>query len=258
MPVACGNTVLVGSAGSVSVTPAGTSVCLKDFTDFPAASPGVITLPEGHGFLVGDAVKFSVEGDAKLVTGLVAGTEYFVVELNKPSKAKVSATQGGTPVDFTQTLTEDSSGHINMKLSDFQTVCNVTAYDLSLDREQIETTSLSCNPCDTGDTDGLAPFKTYQPGYIDGTGSMTVQFDASQTTISSRLLKSSLAKDQTGAQVRLYINTVCSGGEIDNNASGYIEAPVTILGFSFGVSPDEVTTATVNFALRGQPTAFTL
>ena len=145
-----------------------------------------------------------------------------------------------------------------MKLSDFQTVCNVTAYDLSLDREQIETTSLSCNPCDTGDTDGLAPFKTYQPGYIDGTGSMTVQFDASQTTISSRLLKSSLAKDQTGAQVRLYINTVCSGGEIDNNASGYIEAPVTILGFSFSVSPDEVTTATVNFALRGQPTAFTL
>ena len=248
--------MLVGTAGSVAITPAGTSVCLKDFTDFPTASPGVITLPEGHGFLVGDAVKFSVEGDATLVGGLVAGTEYFIVELNKPSKAKVSATQGGDAVDFSNTLTEDSSGHINMQLSEFQTVCNVTAFDLSLDREQIETTSLNCNPC--ASTDGLAPFKTYQPGYIDGTGSMTVQFDASQQSISSRLLKSSLAKDQTGAQVRLYINTVCSGGEIDNDNSGYIEAPVTILGFSFTVSPEEVTTATVNFALQGQPTKFQL
>ena len=208
--------------------------------------------------MVGDSVVFTLEAPATLVDALKSdGTEYFIVDITS-DKAEVSATKGGAALEFTQTLTKDSAGHINMKLSEFQTVCNVTAYDLSLDREQIETTSLSCDPCATGTTDGLAPFKTYQPGYIDGTGSMTVQFDASQTTVSSRLLKSSLSKDQTGAQVRLYINTVCSAGEIDNSASGYIEAPVTILGFSFSVSPDEVTTATVNFALRGQPTAFTL
>jgi hypothetical protein len=143
-----------------------------------------------------------------------------------------------------------------MKLSDFTSVCNVTNFDLSLDREQIETTSLSCG-CSSA-SGGLAPFKTYQPGFIDGTGSLTVQFTAEQGTMSSRLLKSSLMTDQNGAQIRLYINTVCVAGEIDNDASAYIEAPISILGFSFTVSPEDVTTATVNYALSGQPTAFTL
>ena len=137
MPVACGNTVLVGSAGSVSVTPAGTSVCLKDFTDFPTANPGKITLPQGHGFLVGDAVVFTLEAPATLLDALKTdGTEYFIVDITS-DKAEVSASKGGDAIEFTQTLTEDSAGHVNMQLSEFQTVCNVTAYDLSLDREQI-------------------------------------------------------------------------------------------------------------------------
>ena len=87
---------------------------------------------------------------------------------------------------------------------------------------------------------------------------MTVQFTADQGTMSSRLLKSSLQSDQTGAQIRLYINTVCVAGEIDNDASAYIEAPISILGFSFTVTPEEITTATVNFTLAGQPTKFQL
>ena len=66
-------------------------------------------------------------------------------------------------------------------------------------REQIETTSLSC-VCATGSTENLAPFKTYQAGYIDGTGSMTVQFTEDQSSMASRLLKSSLSKDQNGAR----------------------------------------------------------
>ena len=233
-------------------------MCLLDFSDFPTADPGLITLPDGHGFLVGDAVQFTIEGGATLVTGLTEGTDYYITNITS-NKAQVSASGGGTAVGFTNTLSEDTvGGHINMKLSDFTSVCNVTSFDLSLDREQIETTSLSCGCSTTGGGGGLAPFKTYQPGFIDGTGSLTVQFTSEQGTMSSRLLKSSLMTDQNGAQIRLYINTVCTAGEIDNNASAYIEAPISILGFSFTVSPEDVTTATVNYALSGQPTAFTL
>lgn len=233
-------------------------MCLLDFSDFPTADPGLITLPDGHGFLVGDAVQFTIEGGATLVTGLTEGTDYYITNITS-NKAQVSASVGGTAVGFTNTLSEDTvGGHINMKLSDFTSVCNVTSFDLSLDREQIETTSLSCGCSTTGGGGGLAPFKTYQPGFIDGTGSLTVQFTSEQGTMSSRLLKSSLMTDQNGAQIRLYINTVCTAGEIDNNASAYIEAPISILGFSFTVSPEDVTTATVNYALSGQPTAFTL
>jgi hypothetical protein len=74
--------------------------------------------------------------------------------------------------------------------------------------------------------------------------------------MAARLIESSLKKNQDGAAARLYINTVCTAGEIDNTASAYIEAPISILGFSFSVSPEDVTTATLNFSLSGQPTAF--
>ena len=257
MAVACGNTVLSGSSGSVAVTPAGTAVCLSDYTDFPAGDN--ITLPEGTGFLVGDQVTFTVEAPGVLDSALTAGTAYYVIALTSTTM-QVAATAGGTAITLQGdggTGSADTAGHINLKLSDFTSVCNVTAFDLSLDREQIETTSLNC-ACDSAGGGGLAPFKTYQPGFIDGTGSMTVQFTEDQTTMASRLLKSSLMNNQDGAQIRLYINTVCTAGEVDNTKSAYIEAPVSILGFSFAVSPDEVTTATVNFALSGQPTAFSI
>ena len=258
MPVACGNTVLTGDSGSVAFTPAGTHVCLLDFTDFPTADPGLIQLPAGHGFLVGDVVQFSVEGGATLVTGLTAATDYHIISISTDKEAQVSATASGTAIAFTNSLSADTSGgHINMKLTEFTSVCNVVSFDFSLDREQIETTSLSCG-CSSS-SDGLASFKTYQAGYIDGTGSVEVQFTQDQSSMASRVIGSSLQKNQLGAQIRLYINTVCnSDGTLNNTASAYIEAPVTLLGFSFSVSPADVTTATIQFSLAGQPTTFSI
>ena len=211
-------------------------------------------MPVGHGFKVGDVVNFSKEGNATLCPALVEGTDYHIIAFDADGKASVSLSAGGVGVAFTNALSEDTpDGHINMKLSEFTSVCNVVAFDFSLDREQIETTSLSCGCSPTGN--GLATFKTYQPGFIDGTGSVEVQFTSDQGSMASRVISSSLKKDQLGAQVRLYINTICNAdGDIDNNASAYLEAPVTLLGFSFSVSTEEVTTATINFALSAQPT----
>ena len=258
MPVSCGNTVLTGSSGSIAFKPAGTSVCLLDNTDFPAGA-GVITVPAGHGFVVGDTVQFSEEKGASLDTGITAGTDY-LISVRTDTTVTITEANG----DAVTIAGDGGSGsadtpdpaHINMALSEFSAVCNVESFDLSLDRDQIETTSLNCG-CGSS-TEGLAPFKTYQAGFIDGTGSMVVQFTAAQGSIASRLLKSALRSDQGGAEVRLYINTVCVNGEVDNTESAYIEAPISILGFSFTVSPEEVTTATLNFTLSGQPTAFTL
>jgi len=258
MPVACGNTVLTGDSGSVSFTPAGTSVCLLDYTDFPTADPGVITLPSGHGFVVGDVVTFTIEGGATLVGGLTAETDYTITAITAAGATVEATSAPGTDIAFTNSLSEDTpGGHINMSLSEFTSVCHVSSFSFSLDRDQVETTSLSCG-CNA-DGSGLASFKTYQAGYIDGTGSVEVQFTADQSSMASRVIGSSLKKDQLGAKIRLYINTICDdNGEIDNSASAYIEAPVTLLGFSFSVTPSEVTTATIQFSLSGQPTAFTL
>ena len=105
--------------GSVAFTPAGTYLCLLDFTDFPTADPGLITLPSGHGFLVGDVVQFSIEGGATLVGGLTADTDYYIVNITD-DKAQVSATAGGTAIDFSNSLSGDTpGGHINMRLTEF-------------------------------------------------------------------------------------------------------------------------------------------
>ena len=258
MPVSCSNTVLQGSSGSVAFKPAGTSVCLRDYTDFPAGND--ITVPAGHGFIVGDQVTFTEEDGGQLDGNLTADTSYFVIT-STDTTIQIAATEGGAAITLagdggTGSADTDLPAHINLKLSEFTSVCHVESFDLSLDRDQIETTSLAC-VCSTTN-EGRAPFKTYQAGYIDGTGSVTVQFTSEQDTMASRLLNSALSQDQFGAEVRLYINTVCVNGSVDNTASKYIEAPITILGFSFGVSPEETTTATLNFALRGQPTAFQL
>ena len=141
-----------------------------------------------------------------------------------------------------------------MRLADYEVVCQVTNFSLSLTRDEIETTSLPCTVGGAGSC--LAPFKTKQSGFADGSGTMEVNFTSEQNTLANRLIADSLKKDQNGASVRLFINTVggAMAGEVDLANSLYIEAPIVILGFSFEVSPEEAITAEINFAFSGQPT----
>ena len=124
-------------------------MCLLDLTDFPTADPGLIQLPAGHGFLVGDVVQFSIEGGATLVTGLTADTEYHIISIDSDQKRHCFGYGRWYWHCLYQLLSADTpGGHINMKLTEFTSVCNVSSFDFSLDREQIETTSLSCG-CST-------------------------------------------------------------------------------------------------------------
>jgi hypothetical protein len=129
-----------------------------------------------------------------------------------------------------------------------------------LSREEIDTTTL---PCGIGGGGGggsdakWAPFRTKQAGYADGSGSMEVQFTTDQEALANRLLANSMMKNQSGAEVRLFINTVAGTGlganKPDLSKSLYIQAPISILGFSINVSPEEVITASLDFSLSGQP-----
>ena len=139
-------------------------------------------------------------------------------------------------------------------MAEHQVLCQIANFSLQLTRDEIETTSLPCSVGGTGSC--LAPFKTKQSGFADGTGTMEVNFTAEQTTLANRLIGDSLKKDQNGASVRLFINTVggAAAGEVDLENSLYIEAPIVILGFSFDVSPEEAITAEISFSFSGQPT----
>lgn len=356
MPIACGNTLLTGSNGSVAFKSPGTGGCLLDFSDFNDTTGDTIPLPDCTQLVPGDCVTFTEVNGANLDSGLVEGNCYCIENINDDGEATfegvtlagdggeasiagtlsalttdnatvtganpgsdltdgqynnvnlfyhstnnsqaagslgtaditvtggavtavvidnpgreyavnelLTANIAGEPgkvspvfgVETVATGQADTEGaHIAMELCDFMYVCNVKSFSLNLDREQLDSTSLMCE-CNAAGTGCFAPFKTYQGGYIDGTGTIEVMFSEDQNSISGRFITGSLLKDQSGAEVRLYINTVCdANGNVDEEASIYLEAPITILGFSLNVSPDEITTATINFALSGQPTHF--
>ena len=254
MPINCSAQVLTGQDGSIYFRPAGTRACLEDFDDF-VGSQADITLPGDHDFRVGDPVTFSEEDGGNLDSNLNTTDTFFVVAVTRTTM-QVSATEGGTAIQMAGdggTGTANSAGHINVQYAEYAAVCNVENWSASLTRESIDTTTLPCGVNTT--TSRLAPFRTQQSGYASGEGSMTVQFTDDQTSLANRLLGNSMARNQDGASVRLFVSTRDDGaGHVDLDNSLYIEGPISIQGFSVSVTPEDATTAELNFSFSGQPT----
>ena len=252
MPVACSTSVLTGQEGQIQFKPSGTSHCLLDFTDFPVGTS--ITVPTNHDFQLGDSVSFTVEGSANLDSALTEATPYYVVATTA-STIDVSATSGGTAITLAGdggTGVGDTPGaanHIAISISDFQSICQVQEFSISIEREELETTSLPCGGGGGGSK--YASFRASQPGYADGSGTMTVMFTADQTALANRLLGNVLLKSQEGAEVKLYVNAVSDGqGGFDDAASLYIESEIALNSMSLSVNPDDPTSAEISYKLR--------
>ena len=242
--------MLTGVDGSIQFTPAGTEFCLKDYSDFPAGPE--ITVPSGHEYRVGDQVKFTVEGAAVLDSALTAGFVYTILAVTTTSISVDGISlngDGGTGSDDTA----GAENHINIDFADFLSVCQVKGFSLSLTRESIDTTTLSCGQASGNGK--MAPFRTSQSGYASGEGSMQVQFTDDQTSLANRLLANSMLANQGGAEVRLFVSTKYDAtGKVDEASSLYVEGPISIQGFSLSVSPEEAIVADLQFTFSGQPT----
>ena len=248
MPVACSTSALTGQEGSIFFEPAGTAWCLLDSTDFPAGTD--ITVPAANDYRVGDEVVFTEEGTAVIDSALTAGTSYFVVARTDTS-IDVSATAGGTAITLNGdggTGTADTPGaanHINISPAEFAVVCSVREFSVEITREELDVTTL---PCSVGGGSKYAAFRKTQAGYASGTGTMTVYFTDSQTSLANRLLGNVMLKSQEGASVKLYVNTVSDGaGGVDDAASLFIEADISITSMSLSVNPDDATSAELSF-----------
>jgi hypothetical protein len=252
MPVACSTSSLTGQDGLVMFSPAGTHWCLNDHTDFPAGTH--ITVPADADYRVGDSVVFKVENGGKLDTAITAGTTLYVVAVASGT-IDVSATKGGTAITLNGdggTGTANSAGHVNIAFAPVDALCGVKSWSLDLSRETVDTTTLPCKV--GGAASRYASFRTSQAGFASGEGSMTVVF-TSGTGLSQRLLANSMYKNSV-ASVKLYINAVSgTGGTIDDTTSNYIEAAVSLNGFSVSVNTDDVVEAEISFSLAAQPTA---
>ena len=265
----------IGAILTTSLTSGGTTYTDGTYTDVEltggkgsgakatcvVASGAVTTVTftsRGSGYEVGDDLSAT---DANLGNGgsgsgfslnvdtvfqpAATGTAYYVVGSGTNSDGttwiQVSLVPGGTAIDMKQdggtgSADNDLPAHINIQLADWFAVCGVREFSLDISRDELDVTTLPCGDGGSG-CDTLASFRSTQAGYATATGTMSVYFTCDQDNIANRLLGSSILKSQAGASVRLYVCTQYSGGEIDNNASLYIEAEISITGMSFSVNP---------------------
>jgi len=222
----------------------------------------------GSGYQAGDTLTaplgaigtgFSVTVDA--VQPAVSGTMYYVVAVDGDC-LKISGTKNGTPITFAGTSggtgSDDSPlpAHLNMALCDFLSVCSVREFSIEFSRDELDVTVLPCAG-ETSGCDKLAAFRSTQAGYASGTGSLTVYFTPDQESVGNRLLGSSLLRSQSGARVKLYVNTVTDAtGAVDDSSSLFVEAEISITGMSFSVNPDDPVSAELSFSVTRMISAF--
>ena len=255
MPVACSTSALTGQNGSLYYTPSATSFCLLDFTDFPAGTE--IVVPIQHDFRVGDPVVFEEENGGNLCSELTAGTQYYVVATDATT-ISVAATKGGGAITITQSGgtggADTPGGHIRIKYDPFGAVCQIQQWDLSIERESLDVTTLPCGVGTTSATaNKYAAFRKTQPGYASGSGTITVIFTNNDDALGQRMLDNVLLSSQEGARVRLFVDTIAGtgadAGMPDLTNSMYIEADISLESMSLSVNPDEPITAEVNYTI---------
>ena len=218
-------------------------------TDQLSADDGSLGGGGGAGFTVEVETVFQPAG---------SGMAYYIVGVGKTADGEqwieVSLAPNGTAIAMngdggTGSADNELPAHINIRLADWYSVCGVREFSLDITRDELDVTTL---PCTDGGDDGcarLAAFRSTQAGYASATGTMSVYFTCDQENIANRLLGSSLLKSQSGATVRLYVCTKFENNEIDNEASLYVEAEISITGMSFSVNPDDPTTGELTFSV---------
>ena len=147
------------------------------------------------------------------------------------------------------TDTPGDANHIKIEPADFAVVCQVREFSVEISREELDVTTLPCDPCSAGGGK-YASFRKTRSGYASGTGSMTVYFTDDQTSLANRLLANVMLKSQEGAEVKLYVNTECSSGTVDDASSIYIESGISITSMSLSVTPDDATSAELSFTIN--------
>lgn len=243
-------TLAAGTAG-VGYAP-GTYTNVRLVQGTATTARATVVVPAG-GALAAGAITITAAGTGYTTTAgsitLTGGSDALGNAIDK--------TAPGTPFAGTATLTtarENSTGHINIQYAEFDLVCGVKDWSMDFNRESIDITTLPCTL--SGEAEKYAGFRTQIPGFASGTGTMNVLFSTDQKSLASRLIANSLLKNQAGATVKFYVSAVegAASGTLDDSLSSFIEAPISLEGFSISVNTDDAITAQISFALAGPPT----
>ena len=239
-------TVLSGTSGALYYKPAGTLGTFKPANVVIATEE--ITVETYLNFKVGDPVKFSVVNQqggtpaGTLPAGLTAGTTYFVIGYAPTTGVlTVSATLGGSAVNITDVGTAVGANEFQVAYADYAVVGQVRDWSFDISRSEIDVTTI-------GQTPGqYAPFKHYNAGFADGTGSATVYMTNEDAAISNRMIEDVLQRQQVGAAFKLYTDRVMSGASVSDTLSRSISMDAVITSASLSIDPDNAQSVAINF-----------
>lgn len=262
MPVtSCGqSTVLTGQDGMITMKPPGTLACLLDHSDFPAGT--AITIPANSDFRVNDPVVFTEKGTAHLDANITEGTVYYIKARPTLTTVQISATVGGSAITLahdggTGTANTPGAGnHIEMSFASAFAMCEVPSVSLTITRSEIDKTSIPCTPAAAAGGPKLARFRSYQSGFADGNGTLTLRLVEDLAAFNNRIIQGTLFNDQAGAVLKAYFSAVATTGSttVNDAASLYSEFPVILLGFDTNITQEDAPTeVSVNFRVSGQP-----
>ena len=246
--------------------PPGTLACLHDKTDFPApvapATTSVLTIPANSDFRVNDPVTFTEKGTANLDAGITDGTVYYIKTRPTPTTCTISATLGGAALAFTGNggaggaNTPGDGNHIEMSFATAHAMCEVPSVDLTLTRGEIDITSIPCKP-GTSHGPKLARFRKFQPGFADGSGTLTLRLTDDRAAFTNRIIQGTMFNDQSGAELKAYFHAVATTGSpntVDDAASLPCIFPIVLLGLSGAISQDDSPTeVSVNYRISDTP-----
>lgn len=268
MPVtSCGqSTVLTGQDGMITMKPPGTLACLLDKTDFPApvspATTSVLTIPSNSDFRVNDPVVFTEKGTANLDSAITAGTVYYIKTRPTLTTCTISSTLGGNALAFTGdggtggANTPGPGNHIEMSFASAFAMCEVPSVSLTITRSEIDKTAIPCTPATVAGGPKLARFRSYQSGFADGNGTLTLRLVEDLAAFNNRIIQGTLFNDQSGAVLKAYFSAIAATGgtTVNDAASLYSEFPVILLGFDTNITQEDAPTeVSVNFRVSSQP-----
>lgn len=243
----CETTVLTGSSGAFWYKPANTEACLTA-TAFSGSSAN-ITGPAFLGFRVNDPVTLAYPVGATLPSGVIPAGNYFIKTYDATTGViTLSSTLGGTAVAATAAPSGFGDALATIVYESFAPVAQTRDWSFEVTLSEIDVTTIGIP------SSQFVPFRRYQISYADGTGTATVYFTEDDSALANRLITDVMQRKQKGAAVKLYIDSVSSGGTVSDTLSRYIEMPVVLTSANFAANPDDAQAVSINFRPSGNVT----
>lgn len=234
-----------GSYIDVPLTGGSGTGAKADITIGSGAVVAVTLVDTGEGYAASDALSADVSklggsgsGFVYTVNSVATGTptRYYAIKVSD-SLVAIARNAADAGNDTKAALAGGTGNGHALLYYDAEKALNVREWSVDMTAEELDSTVL-----------GGGQFRTYQRGYLDANGSMTIYWQRGES-IGKRLASDIFVQTQLGARVRLYMDDRTQSGA----SSSWIEGEVTLTSTTLGANPDDIQSADASFRFTSAP-----